>query len=443
MNPIQKIQQNIIKNGAKYLSTKKIKYPTDPDYVNQLPVFQYGVSKEAYRRVFAWGNAQTGALGIKGLIDKDVIAAWYPKRFTFAELFEVTTAATGFGFTAYAVNSETDVKLHGSGLNTDGQLGYHEVQKDKPLGILFYTQPIYLPFSNPEQSKVIKLAAGRAHLLVLTDEGLFTLGNNAYGQCGRQVVDDEDYSKNHYITKIENIDGKCIVDIECGQDHSLAITEDGSVYSCGWGADGQTGLGHFQNTSEFTKVDGDISKEKIVKISCKSDFVLALNDRGEAFGWGNIEYGQLTLPNEQQQLCNPTFVNKLVKAGKIVSVASGGSFCLAVNECGEVFTWGYGLLGVGPIVQQSREPLKIPEVLFGRNDFQPKSLVTKVVCGLNYAMAVTNSGDLYSWGRNRSCCLGLGHEKDQYFPLKVSLSGHVDDVFCALDHTIAICKPFI
>ena len=28
----------------------------------------------------------------------------------------------------------------------------------------------------------------------------------------------------------------------CGQDHSLFLTEDGAVYGCGWGADGQTGM---------------------------------------------------------------------------------------------------------------------------------------------------------------------------------------------------------
>ena len=33
--------------------------------------------------------------------------------------------------------------------------------------------------------------------------------------------------------------------------------------------------------------------------------------------------------------------------------------------------------------------------------------------------ALTNDGCLYSWGKNRSCCLGLGSKDDQPFPLKV------------------------
>lgn len=37
-------------------------------------------------------------------------------------LLKVTTAACGFGFTLFAVNSD-DHKLYGSGINTDSQIG--------------------------------------------------------------------------------------------------------------------------------------------------------------------------------------------------------------------------------------------------------------------------------------------------------------------------------
>lgn len=60
-------------------------------------------------------------------------------------------------------------------------------------------------------------------------------------------------------------------------DFSLAVTEDGCVYSCGWGADGQTGLEHCGSVSKFTRVRGDIDGERIAKLSSRSDFVLALN----------------------------------------------------------------------------------------------------------------------------------------------------------------------
>lgn len=55
------------------------------------------------------------------------------------------------------------------------------------------------------------------------------------------------------------------------------MTETGSVYSCGWGADGQTGLAHFNTESKLTKLSGALENERIVKVSCASDFALAIN----------------------------------------------------------------------------------------------------------------------------------------------------------------------
>ncbi|KAJ8983527.1 hypothetical protein NQ317_012018 [Molorchus minor] len=447
MNSFKRIVNTIATKNRRFLSTKKRKYPIQSEDAEKLPVFQYSVSKEGYRRVFAWGNIQTGALGIQYIKRNEnpekVAYIKNPKRIGFGEKFQVKAAACGFGFTIFAINSKTDNKIYGCGINTDSQIGYHEIRHQKPLGLLFSPRPIPLPFLNPEKCEILKVAAGRAHTLILTTEGIFTLGNNAYGQCGRKIIPDENYTMSNYINHIENIDGKRIIDIECGQDHSLALTEDGCVYSCGWGADGQTGLGHFVNAETFSRVKGDIESEKITKLSCRSDFVLALNEKGDIFGWGNIEYSQITLPDGSQQLANPKYINMFQGLGRIKSIASAGSFCVIVNEHGQVYSWGYGLLGTGPEVQQSKIPVLIPETLFGKNDFQPENIVNKVVCGLNYVAAVTSSGDLYTWGRNKSCCLGLGNEKDQYFPLKVAMGGHVQNVFCGIDHTIAICKPFI
>lgn len=65
--------------------------------------------------------------------------------------------------------------------------------------------------------------------------------------------------------------------VVCGQDHTLFLTQSGAVYSCGWGADGQTGLGHYNNQGIPVKVKGDIEGEKIVQISSAADCVLAIN----------------------------------------------------------------------------------------------------------------------------------------------------------------------
>lgn len=49
------------------------------------------------------------------------------------------------------------------------------------------------------------------------------------------------------------------------------------MYACGWGADGQTGQGKYDNLSVPRMVKGDITSEKIVKVTSTVDCVLALN----------------------------------------------------------------------------------------------------------------------------------------------------------------------
>ena len=67
--------------------------------------------------------------------------------------------------------------------------------------------------------------------------------------------------------------------IVCGQDHTLFLTKNGQVYSCGWGADGQTGLGDYINQGTPKLVQGEIQGEKIVRLVTSADAVLALNGK--------------------------------------------------------------------------------------------------------------------------------------------------------------------
>jgi alpha-tubulin suppressor-like RCC1 family protein len=64
-------------------------------------------------------------------------------------------------------------------------------------------------------------------------------------------------------------------------------------------------------------------------------------------------------------------------------------------------------------------PTLIPTTLFGQNEFSDDCKVVGVYGGLGQFAAITNTGDLYIWGRNRFGSLGLGHLENQFFPLKV------------------------
>lgn len=194
---------------------------------------------------------------------------------------DVIDVACGYGFSAFAVKRSNDISLFGCGINTDSQVGFHKHPgvTNRPMELMVYPAPITLPKRTEDcKIQIQSVAAGRAHLLALSEDGVvFALGNNAYGQCGRPVVENEKYAASQTVHRIENLDGRKIVSVTCGQDHSLFLTEDGKVYSTGWGADGQTGLGHYNSVDVPTLIGGDLKNEKIVKLAGVVDCVLGLN----------------------------------------------------------------------------------------------------------------------------------------------------------------------
>ncbi|POI28289.1 hypothetical protein CIB84_007958 [Bambusicola thoracicus] len=147
--------------------------PAGPPSARQLreadeasPIFQY-VGKAAKRkdRVFVWGFSYSGALGVPSFVKPD--AAWKKPRRIQATPYRL----------------ETDEKADTSFADTKG---YEYVLEPSPIP---------LPLEKPQKTRVLQVSCGRAHSLVLTDsEGVFTMGNNSYGQCGRKVVEDEIYS---------------------------------------------------------------------------------------------------------------------------------------------------------------------------------------------------------------------------------------------------------
>lgn len=399
------------------------------------------------RRLYCWGFAETGALGetkIRGNSMK-YASSHRPVRKKFGMTHRLVDIACGYGYTLYVTHKQNGRQLYGSGLNTDSQMGFQTVRGPKyPLKLVYNIVPVRVPLKQPEKTRVMKAAAGRAHSFVLTDkEGVFSFGNNNFGQCARRIVDDEDYSAYRDLWRVSALDEECVVDIVCGHDHSLFLTESGKVLSCGNGADGQTGLGHYKACSTPTLVEGDIKDEKIVKISSASDTVLAINDKGDVFGWGNSEYFQLPLEQISQQVNTPTYLPRIRKqVGAVKDVASAGSASMVLSENGEVFVWGHGLLGKGPEFTFSQEPSLIPMTLFGYSAFREDVKVSALSCGLTTMAAVNNYGDLYTWGKNQYGQLGLGHRYDQFHPMKVSLGGSVIKVCCGVDHMVAMCLAF-
>jgi RCC1-like G exchanging factor-like protein len=78
--------------------------------------------------------------------------------------------------------------------------GYQSSRLDAPLETVISIVP--LPFPGKKTSKVLALGAGGGHSLVsIEGEGLYSLGDNSSGQCGREIIKDEKYFGSKYVHK--------------------------------------------------------------------------------------------------------------------------------------------------------------------------------------------------------------------------------------------------
>lgn len=437
----QKIKHEEKKKRAQLLK----RFPNDCDVGDDLPehVFE-GKRHHLTLRAYTWGVAAHGALGRKSFVsprkgESLVECRKNPHRLHFAEIHQVIDVSCGYGFTAFAVNTQDKSSLFGTGLNVDGQIGYHTSRGGKHV-IRSLPEPTPIVLKLHTKEKVTNVSCGRAHTLALSNGGsVFCLGNNAYGQCGRSIVTREDYNKPSTGARLDGIDGR-VVQVEAGQDTSFFVTNEGGLYSCGFGADGQTGRGHYGNEAVVGRVEGDLESVTVTKVACRADCVLALSADGDVFGWGNNEYQQLASATNEPQLHTPRRLLLTPVIGKVVDLAASGTACFVLNDRGDVYSWGFGLLGRGPNASFCPEPQIIPPPLLGRNAITPDSKVTSLACGPHMAACVTNTGEVFTWGRNVGGSLGLGHRQEQSFPIKVCLLGHVKKISLGVDHCTVLAK---
>ena len=179
-----------------------------------------------------------------------------------------------------------------------------------------------------------------------------------------------------------------VVDIACGALHTLALTNNSKVYSCGFG--GNYSLGHnsnrtfyeFKEIAYFQKLSSKAS-HKINKICCGTSHSGALIN-GKLYIWGlfaNSKYSQNKIPIAVN-MKNP-----------IADFVMGDLLTVILSKNGEVFTLGENndyQLGVSKV--SNYEAVKVPL----------PCKIEYICCGLNHVIAINNSkGRIYGWGSNK------------------------------------------
>ncbi|WP_246098556.1 S-layer homology domain-containing protein [Saccharibacillus brassicae] len=137
-----------------------------------------------------------------------------------------------------------------------------------------------------------------------------------------------------------------VAEIRGGNQHGVALTEDGDVYAWGFNQMGQIGNGTLTNSLHAIKVEG---LPKITLIGTGNYSTFAKGVDGKVYAWGAGYNGQLGLGHTNHANPVPQAIN--YNLSKVVAISGGGSnTTFALMADGRVMSWGsgsYGMLGDG------------------------------------------------------------------------------------------------
>jgi len=254
------------------------------------------------------------------------------------------------------------------GCGDEGRLGLPTLEIDVLI-------PIQIP--SVKDIVVTDIAAGCDYSILLTEHGgVLTFGSNRFRRLGHTTAYPAPNPLSAHVfskpTVVAGLADMFIVAAAAGQDHSVFLSKDGEVFSCGNKNCGSLGLGlpplvisDFDDEDEGDgkavapprKVEvGTLeSGEAVVHVSAGEYCTLLVTTRGRLFRFGSTTGGPWQLKQESSIQTVPTLVEALARH-RVTSVAGGQFHVVICTHDGEVFTYGgdveHGRLGHGPRAEE-------------------------------------------------------------------------------------------
>lgn len=224
-----------------------------------------------------------------------------------------------------------------------------------------------------------------------------------------------------------------IAQISCGYAHAMIIKNDGSLWACGNNSTGQLGLNDKNNRTTFTQVTTNINND-VKQVACGDNFTIILKDDGSVWGSGYNGYRSLGLGDNVDRT---TFTKATTNVNNDVKqIACGHRHTMILKNDGSLWSCGYndnGELGLNDTSQRTTFTQVTTNV---NND------VKFVTCGMDYTFIIKNDGSLWGCGYNSNGNLGLGtYDSDPhktFTQVTTNINNDVKEIACGNGHTIII-----
>lgn len=297
-----------------------------------------------------------------------------------------------------------------------GQVSWDMVGKRNDPKIVTKVRPNLYYFNRFTDAKYRMAVSGcsSAHSVLITeDRKALTFGRNQFGQLGQP--EEKSYEK---PTPVPGLEGFNIISAACGRNHTLFLTDMGTVYACGDNKSGQCGVGN--TTPKIMKATRlNYGGPPIVKVACGAEFSVILDIKGNLYTFGLPEYGQLGHNSDGKYFVTSTkmsfhfetspkrvvlFIEKAkdghitpVSDVQIVEFACGNNHTVAIDAKKRAYSWGFG--GVGRLGHAEQKDEMVPRLI---KFFETAGKgVRRVYCGASFSLAISEAGQLFLFGQNK------------------------------------------
>jgi LPXTG-motif cell wall-anchored protein len=251
-----------------------------------------------------------------------------------------------------------------------------------------------------------EITAGYLHSVGLGSDGnTYAWGFNAYGQLGNTST-----TNSSVPVLVQTPPGVTFAKVTAGYYSSFAVGSDGNTYA--WGHNGFGQLGN--NSTRDSSVPVPVAAPPGVtftEITAGYLHAVGLGSDGKTYAWGNNTHGQLgnnstTNSSVPVPVAAPPGVT-------FTEITAGADHSLGLGSDGNAYAWGnndFGQLGSNSTTNSSVPvPVAAP----------PGVTFTEITAGANYSLGLGSDGNTYAWGNNTYGQLGNNSTTNSLVPVLV------------------------
>lgn len=321
------------------------------------------------------------------------------------------------------------MKFYSWGANSHGQLGQN--LKSEVCCIATEVTDLCL---DPES--IVSIVGGGGHSLILDRLGqVFSCGWNNRGQLGGTE------SEVSTFRRVESFPSSPVVQLACGWDSSLAVSSDGLLLVWGSNSHSQLSISKDKCLSLQTPKCLPIARVKQAALGLRH--LVLVTTEGKVFVAGSGSKGQLGIVDVNgHPFRELDLLTQVPYLDNISAVSCGQHHCLALSQTGKIFVWGdnkFGQLGLDPKVQLAvykPQELSLPAEIGFRGS--PSSIMT----GWTHSVVLTDEAELINWGRNTYGQLGSDGKarSSSWHPSSLKFCERIKQVVVGSEHNLALTE---